>query len=305
MGHRDLQLEPGEHMRRKRESYWADLTAGETGRYKTQQVVSLLAGRSLPTASSVVDIGAGTSDLSSLVADIGGVEHIVCVDYDPAVVAEREAREANPRVTWRVADARDIARLGAAPGAVTFFDVLHEVYSFVGRDESTGRVDHEIGIAAVQEALDSAIGALAPGGIIVITDDVLPDEHVVVVVRAKNALSADTVRLLQTDYPSCDLEIAWRDAWIFEMPSRRLVTLLTQYNKPKRGDMDRWLVEQMEVHEYMSASELRSFFEERGMHVDIDVGTPELARQEWEADFEILQGLPDLPEKRVALVAQK
>lgn len=301
----NVSLEPAEHMRRKRDAYWSDLTAGETGRYKTDQVVRLLAARSLPVESSVIDIGAGTSDLSALVADIGGVRDIVCVDYDPALVAERAAHEENPLVNWRVADARDLTHLDTTPGAVTFFDVLHEVYSFVGRDEETGRVVHEVGIEAVREALRSAAEVLAPGGVVIVTDDVLPDQEITTVVRARNDLAAETVRLLERDYPSCDLEIVWRDDAVFEIPSRRLITLLTQYNKPKRGDMDRWRVEQMEVHEYMSANEIRTFFEGLGMRVDLETGTPEQARLEWESDFEVIEGLSALPDKRVAVVAQK
>ena len=45
-------------MRRKQPEYWMDLVGGVTGRYKTEQIHRLLAGKTLPTGSVVVDVGA-------------------------------------------------------------------------------------------------------------------------------------------------------------------------------------------------------------------------------------------------------
>ena len=144
---------PEEHMRRKQDAYWSDLVGGVTGAYKTAQVQSLLEGHTLPEGSAVVDVGAGTSDLSKMVAEYGGVSKIVCLDYDTEIVAEGATAETDERVEWRVGDARDVAAYGENVGAVTFFDILHEVYSFVGRSPADGSVDHATGRAAVEECL--------------------------------------------------------------------------------------------------------------------------------------------------------
>jgi SAM-dependent methyltransferase len=298
---------PDEHMRRKRDAYWTDLVGGVTGRYKTEQVQRLMEGRTLPAGTSVIDVGAGTSDLSKMVAEYGGAKKIVCLDYDDDIVQRSRAAETDERVEWRTGDARDLAAYGADVGAVGFFDILHEVYSFVGRSPETGAVDHATGRAAVEEILQAAATALAPGGAILITDDVLPDEgDTPVRVRTRTPEIAELLHRIEREYPSRPLEIAWEDdGRTFTIPARTFITLLTQYNKPKNGDEARWAVEQMEVHEYMSVAEYRSFLGALGLTVSVDVGTPPEAYEEWSGDFEVLEGLDDLPSKRVAVLAVK
>jgi SAM-dependent methyltransferase len=297
---------PEEHMRRKRDAYWTDLVGGVTGRYKTQQVQRLLEGHTLPAGSSVIDVGAGTSDLSKMVVEYGGLEKIVCLDYDDAIVQDGRKAETDARVEWRTGDARDLDAYGTNVGAVGFFDILHEVYSFVGRSAETGAVDHATGRAAVQEILQAAATALAPGGVILITDDVLPEDEGPVRVRTRTPEIAELLRRVEREYPSRPLEITWEDdARTFTIPARTFITLLTHYNKPKNGDEARWAVEQMEVHEYMKVSEYESFFGALGLTVSTDVGTPPEAHAEWAGDFEILEGLEDFPSKRVAVLAAK
>ncbi|MDX6717372.1 MAG: hypothetical protein QOH30_3930 [Baekduia sp.] len=295
--------EPREHMRRKRDAYWSDLVGGVTGRYKTEQVAGLLAGRDLPAGSAVVDVGAGTSALSKMVAELCGLQHIICVDYDEAIVRNGRAAETDPHVEWRAADARDLAAWTDRVGAVTFFDILHELYSFVGRSGDDPAVDHAAGRAAVEEALTAAASLLAPGGVIVITDDVLPEEEVSVRVACDREEIATLVRRIEREYRSRPLEIRWLDDREFEIPSRTLITLLTHYNKPKAGDEARWAVEQMEVHEYMKVSEYDTFLRSVGLTPSVVVGTPDEALEEWRSDFRIVDGLADFPAKRVAVVA--
>jgi SAM-dependent methyltransferase len=290
-------------MRRKRDAYWSDLVGGVTGAYKTAQVQYLLEGRALPEGTSVIDVGAGTSDLSKMVAELGGVSSIVCLDYDDAIVAEGRAAETDPRVEWRAGDASDAGAYGSNAGAVTFFDILHEVYSFVGRSAADRSVDHGRGRAAVEGILTAAAGALAPGGVILITDDVLPEQDTPVTLAALTPEIAALLRRIEREYPSRPLEIRWLDDRRFELPARTLITLLTQYNKPKRGDEARWAVEQMEVHEYMKASEYESFLGGLGLTVRVHIGTPPEAHAEWAGDFELLAGIDDFPSKRVAVLA--
>jgi SAM-dependent methyltransferase len=298
---------PDEHMRRKRDAYWTDLVGGVTGRYKTAQVQRLMEGRTLPDGSSVIDVGAGTSDLSKMVAEYGGVTKIVCLDYDDAIVQEGRAAETDDRVEWRTGDARDLEAYGTDVGAVGFFDILHEVYSFVGRSPEDGSVDHATGRAAVEEILRAAATALAPGGVILITDDLLPEDgDRRVRVRTRTEAIATLLHRIEDEYPSRPLAIEWEaDGRTFTIPARTFITLLTQYNKPKKGDEARWAVEQMEVHEYMQVSEYESFFGALGLTVSTDVGTPPEAHAEWSEDFEILDGLDDFPSKRVAVLAAK
>ena len=159
------QLEPSEHMRRKQPEYWMDLVGGVTGRYKTEQIQRILAGKTLPTGTVVVDVCAGTSALSKMVAEEGGVDKILCIDYDAGIVDAGRAAEADPRVEWRVADARDLGAIPEAIGAVTFLDIL--LFSpwglFVRRPRSS-RCDRTVpsGILGSQHHEEHAYAQRAP-----------------------------------------------------------------------------------------------------------------------------------------------
>lgn len=294
-----------EHMRRKREEYWADLVGGVTAGFKTEQVLRLLGDLRAPADSVLVDVGAGTSALSRSIADRVGASRIVCVDYDAGVVEARRAAETDPAIEWRVADARKLTMLGERIGLVSFFDMLHEVYSFAGRGPDDPAIDHARGIAAVHDVLRSSAAALEPGGMIVITDDLLPESEGTSRIRCRSEAIAEVVRRVEREYPSRRLRITWSGDTSFSIHDRDLATLLTQYNKVKRGDLVRWHVEQLEVHQYMSVHDYRRELGAAGMDVNVDVGTADVVLAEWEADFELLSGLERFPDKRVAVVAVK
>jgi SAM-dependent methyltransferase len=294
-----------EHMSRKRDAYWADLVGGLTAGYKTAQVLGLLEGRAAPADSVLVDVGAGTSDLSTLIGNRVGTARILCVDYDDGVVAAQRAAETNPDVEWRVADARELRDLGERIGLVSFFDMLHEVYSFAGRGEGDPIIDHARGIASVHDVLRASAAALEPGGMIVITDDLLPESDGTTRVRCQSDEIAEVVRRVEREYPSRTLRITWSGDRDFEINDRDFATLLTQYDKVKRGDFTRWNVEQLEVHQYMSVTDYQRELGAAGMTVHVDVGTPEAVGDEWAQDFSLLAGLDDFPRKRVAVVAVK
>ena len=179
----------------------------------------MLEGHTLPDGSAVIDVGAGTSALSKMVAEYGGVSRIVCLDYDEEIVADGRAQETDPRVEWRVGDARDPDAYGENVGAVTFFDILHEVYSFVGRSPADGSVHHATGLDAVKDVparrgrragagrRDPDHRRRAPGG--------GRDGHGGA--RARRRSSA-LLHRIEREYPSRPLEIAWLDDERFEIP---------------------------------------------------------------------------------------
>lgn len=299
---------PEEHMRRKRDAYWADLVGGTTGAYKTGQIQDLLRDWTLPSDSVIVDVGAGTSYLSKMLAEIGGQPDakIVCVDYDEGIIEEMRKQETDPQVEWRVADARELGSWTEKVGVVSYFDVLHEVYSFVGRVEGGKEVRHDVGIAAVEEVLAASAQVLTPGGVVVITDDVIPESDGDITLKCRNDLVRRTLKeRVEVEYGSRPLQITWQDEDTFTMPVRTFATLLTQYNKPKKGDETRWAVEQMEVHQYMKVSDYERVLGGHGLTVTTHTGTADVVTDEWNEDFELVDGLDAFPDKRVAVVATK
>jgi hypothetical protein len=141
-----------------------------------------------------------------------------------------------------------------------------------------------------------------PGGAIAITDNVLTPTNPRVQVRVKPPALAAVQRFL-AEYPSRLMKVTWPEPDVLDIDAHDFCILTTQYNKVKKGDEARWAVEQLEIHQYMSEQELRDTFAELGFEMHCVVGIPDDARAEWNEDFEMLSGLPGLPDKRITLVA--
>lgn len=295
-----------EHIARKREAYWDNLVGGDTGRYKAA-VIELLLERTPPAqCRAVLDIGCGTSVIALHHRHRLSAERMVCMDYDPNVVAAMKAQSTATDIDWWVADIFAIDEREDRFDLVFLLDMLHEVYSFKGRTGGADSpVDHERGMNALTEALKRVGRIVNPGGAIIITDNVLSEENAAVTVRPRTPAALAAVRRFFAEYPSRLMAPVWGEDGRFTLPARDLCILLTQYNKIKAGQEDRWAIERLEIHQYMSVGEARRFFDGIGFDLDAVVGTPEAAMVEWDADFEVLDGLPALPEKRITLVARK
>jgi SAM-dependent methyltransferase len=297
-----MQPATSEHKIRKRDAYWADLVGGGTAAYKLATLEALLERHPL-RGEAILDVGCGTSGASDVLRRFVGADRIVRCDYDEAIVKSAQAECDDPTVEFRVADIFDLDGWTDAFALVLFLDMLHEVYSFVGRGpDHTAPIDHARGVDAVRRALASVSRLVAPGGGIAITDNILTDENSRVRVRVRASAQPAVERFL-AEYPSRRMVVAWPEPDVLEIDAHDFCILLTQYNKVKQGDEVRWSVEQLEIHQYMTEREYRDAFDALGFDVDMVVGTPPDARNEWNADFEMLSGLPALPPKRVTLLA--
>lgn len=292
-----------EHKTRKRDAYWADLVGGGTASYKLAHLETLLDRHPVPRGGVVLDVGCGTSNASDLVRALAGARAAVRCDYDAAIVAREATASSDPSVEYRVADIFDLEAWTDEFSLVLFLDMLHEVYSFVGRgNDLQAEIDHVTGLDAVKRAIASVARLVVRGGGIVITDDVLCEPDVCVHVEVSEPARPSVVRFL-AEYPSRHIAVQWHEGSVLEIGSRDLCVLLTQYNKIKRGDDARWNVEQLEIHQYMTEAEYRSMFAELGFELHALVGTPEEARIEWTEDFRVVRGLDDLPPKRITSLA--
>jgi SAM-dependent methyltransferase len=292
-----------EHKTRKRDAYWSDLVGGGTASYKLAQLEGLLDRHPVPSGGLVLDVGCGTSTASDIVRRLVGARAAVRCDYDAAIVAREAAASSDPTVEYRVADIFDLETWTDEFALVLFLDMLHEVYSFVGRgNDIRAEIDHATGLDAVKRAIASVARLVVRGGGIVITDDVLCEPDVRVQVEVSGPARPSVLRFL-VEYPSRRITVQWHEGSILEIGSRDLCVLLTQYNKIKRGDDARWNVEQLEIHQYMTEPEYRSMFDALGFDLHAVVGTPEDARIEWEEDFRIVRGLAELPPKRITSIA--
>lgn len=293
------------HKSRKQDAYWENLVQGETARYKARELDALIAAHCPPAVDGLLDIGCGTSDIALHYLDALRGRRLVGLDYDPAVVEAAAARHTDPRVEWRTADVFELASSADRFDLVFILDMLHEVYSFYGRPnrDVSEPVDHALGLDAARRALAQIAAVVAPGGAIAITDNVLCPDDVPVSVRVRNPAARQAVLDFLREYPARRIVHSWRDDDVLQLGSHDFCILLTQYNKLKRGDLARWNVEKLEIHQYMTLAEYQSCFAGLGLALNATVGTPADAVAEWQDDFMVEDGMPDLPHKRITLLA--
>lgn len=295
------------HKSRKQDAYWENLVQGETAQYKARALDALIAAHCPPTVDGLLDIGCGTSDIALHYLDVLQGRRLVGLDYDPAVVDAAAARYSDPRIQWRTADVFELASSGDRFGLVFILDMLHEVYSFYGRPnrDVTEPVDHALGLDAACRALAQIAAVVAPGGAIAITDNVLCPDDVPIAVRVRNPVARQAVLDFLREYPARRMAHEWRDDDVLQLGSHDFCILLTQYNKLKRGDLARWNVEKLEIHQYMTLADYDRCFGDLGFSLHATVGTPADATAEWQGDFQVESGMPDLPQKRITLLAVK
>lgn len=293
------------HQSLKQKRYWETLTTRETHGYR-EVVLNRLLAEAFPTGCrTILEIGAGTDILIQRIGNTLGATELHCADYDASKVEEMQA--SHPSIHWRQLDALTIDSFQPAPDLILLMDMAHEVYSFHGRPnkDPQAKVSHSLGIASIKTMIGNLSAILAPGGAIAITDNVLCEENGNVIVRCRNAAARTAIELFFKDYQTKEIDGRFLDAQCFTIKARDLCILLTQYNKIKTKDWERWAIERMEIHQYLSLEEFRSLFKEFGLFLTAEVGTPEGAWQEWNEDFEVLEGLDALPPKRISLLARK
>lgn len=295
------------HKSRKRDAYWQNLVQGETARYKARALDALIAAHAPSRVDGLLDIGCGTSEIALHYLDTLGGRRMVGLDYDAAVVEAAARRHDDPRLEWRQADIFELSGSGDRFDLVFMLDMLHEVYSFCGRPNRNVAepIDHGLGQDAARRALAQVAAVVAPGGGIVITDNVLCPDDVPVAVQVLNPSARQAVETFLDEYPARRIAHRWDGPDLLELRSHDLCILLTQYNKLKPADRTRWNVEKLEIHQYMTVEEYRQCFGGLGFVLHASVGTPPDAGAEWNADFRMLSGLPALPDKRITLLAVK
>ena len=296
-----------DHKERKRSGYWANLVEGETGLYKAEAIDELVSGVFPAHCGSILDIGCGTSGIALALRRRLGAGRVVFMDYDAAVIERLRGESTDPTIEWVVNDIFAVGEWSERFDLILLLDMIHEVYSFYGRPvrDMTIPIDHVRGQGAVRTALAQVATLVNPGGGVIITDNVLCRQAVPLVVRLRTPAVVRAVRRFLDEYPSRRMAIEWHDEATIGIGSHDFCILLTQYNKIKSGQEDRWNVEKFEIHQYMTEDELRSMFEALGFDLHCIIGTPPGARAEWEEDFAVLDGLSAIPEKRVTLLAVK
>jgi SAM-dependent methyltransferase len=294
-----------DHQGAKKDSYWENLTAGGTAAYKERQIDLLLSQFGPKTIQSILDIGCGTCDLIFRYQDALRVPSVTCLDYDPKVIDQLRNKYPDRKVDWVVGDVFALSKSNQKFDLIFLLDMIHEVYSFYGRIDPRidCQVDHARGLEAVGRLLDNVAAACSVGGAIVITDNILCEQNHSVLVRMKSPKTVETVRYFFENYPTKKIDHCFEGADLLRLNSRDFCILLTQYNKIRDGLWDRWNVEKMEIHQYFCQSEYIREFERRGFTLHLVPETPPETATEWAGDFEVLEGLSDLPPKRVTLLA--
>lgn len=293
-----------DHKSRKRDGYWTNLVDGETGLYKAEAIDALI-GEHLPRCDDILDIGCGTSVIGVHLRDRLAARRLVFMDYDEAILDAMRAQLGDDKIEWKLGDIFTIGAWGDRFDLVLLLDMIHEVYSFYGRPvrEVVSEIDHAKGQAVVRDALEQVAMLVRPGGGIVISDNVLAPAKAALTVRIRTEAAYAAVTRFLAEYPSRRIAVDWTDDRTMRIDSHDFCILLTQYNKIKSGQDDRWNVEKFEIHQYMTQAEFAAMFEDLGFTLHALVGTPEGAAAEWDEDFAVEGGA--LPDKRITLIAVK
>lgn len=189
---------------------------------------------------------------------------------------------------------------------VTLGGVLQNVYSERGRTcGRTGELDRRAGLEAVRAVVTAVSRCVVPGGGILITDDVLCEEAVPVVVRARSRAALEAVRVVADEYTAREIEVRLDSPTTFVVNSRDLCVILSHYEAVKNGRLEEWRSRRHAARQYMTASEYRRALAQRGFVTTAVQGTPGAQQAAEERDFEILAGLPTFPARRIALLATR
>jgi SAM-dependent methyltransferase len=307
MQHNHLSDISAQHKEVKKHTYWDNLVGGGTAAYKEKKIDELLQKHRPASIEHMIDIGCGTCELIFHYQKEFRVKSVTCMDYDKSVIDKLKSKYSSMSVQWRVADVFELGKEQKKYDLVFLLDMIHEVYSFYGRPNGqlSQPIDHALGLTAVCNLLDNITQATLPGGCIIITDNVLSEENKDVRIRLNNQGVIDAIHYFLREYPTRKITANFVKQDELIIKSQDLCVLLTQYNKIKNQNWDRWNVEKMETHQYFSLSEYQNEFSRRGFTVHALVETPPEADLEWREDFSVIEGLSQLPHKRITLLAKK
>jgi SAM-dependent methyltransferase len=296
------------HKKSKKRSYWGDLSEGSTTEYKARKIEELIRNFFPLGCSSILDIGSGGNcDHILKYKRLLGAGKIACLDYDEEVINKMKQQFPNQGIEWHVADIFQLQNFKEGFDLIFLLDVLHEVYSFYGRlsRDRNEPINDERGLEHVIKAITNISRIVNPGGGIIITDNILPENDVPVTLKLKTAEISKAVDYFLKNYPSRKFGEISRKGDSLTLNSKDLSVLLTQYNKIKKKDWDRWAVERLEQHQYMTERQYMEMFARLGFRTNMIIETPDYVREEWDKDFEITGGLKNFPPKRVTLLSIK
>jgi len=296
------------HKSVKSNDYWDNLTSGTTSQYKEKIIEDLIISHFPSSCKSILDIGCGTCNTALKYKKKLNANEVTFLDYDENVIAKlKKENDDKKGINWIVADIFMIRKMDEKYDLVFFLDMLHEVYSFFGRGNTDleKEVNHNIGISYVIKALENVSQLVNSGGGIIITDDILCSEDFDICLRVKNDRANKCIKYFFNHYMSKKIRYNFIKKDMVIINSKDLCILLTQYNKIKSDDLERWNVEKHEIHQYMTIEQYRETLNNLGFTTYEVMGTPKPAYDEWHEDFEIISGLTDFPKKRITLLAIK
>lgn len=299
------------HKELKDQSYWNNLSNRETGKYSQQMIDILLNDFFHQTCNSILYVGCGTDDSIIKYKSKLKAKNAVCIDYDTKIIEQMRSKKIGT-VQWQVADIFNLENWSEKYDLIFLCDMLHEVYSFYGRPEKDLNlpinhlsINHQLGLEYVTKAISNLACLINQGGGIIITDNILCKQTVMLKIRMKREEVIKSIKYFLQNYHTRIINADIKENNILYINSIDFSVLLTQYNKIKIEDWNRWNIERLETHQYMNIDEYEHMFSNLGFITHAIIGTPNGAYKEWCSDFEILDGLSDFPEKRITLLAIK
>lgn len=296
------------HKGSKGKDYWGDLNVGSTTQYKVIKIEELIRNFFPPRCNSILDIGSGGNyDHILKYKNLLQAKRIACLDYDEKIINQMRQQFPNEGIKWYVADIFELPQFKKGFDLIFLLDVLHEVYSFYGRPnkDMNESLNRNSGLEAVVKALTNISNITNPGGGIIIADAILPSQQGKITIRPKSQEVEQALNYFFENYPTKRFDQVHRKGDLITLSLSDFSILSRQYDKIKNKDWDRWKVERLEQHQYMTREQYEDLFTQLGFRTHIVIGTPENIKYEWHQDFEIIDGATDFPPRRVTLLAVK
>lgn len=227
-----------------------------------------------------------------------------CTGIDYLASSIQTCRRAYPTMTFIAGDFTNPALLNSLGqfDILIAVNALHEVFS-AGYSDALGEVDTPAAKQRVTQALELAVGKLAPGGCLVLFDGLEPpgDPQQSVTIAFLHPQAYQLFEQFAREYHPFRIHYRRSGPYTVELPRRDFTRYI---DKSIFLGKSLWQTERLESYQYFSEAEFRAAFGNAGLTIT-ELRTLTVDDEKWRRSVEILTPGVDFPEEHILIVASK